>query len=94
MAFFALRSKCHRSAVRRRAPKREYHTPAAPYRPRRALLYLPGSNPRFLEKAVGLKADTLCLDLEDGVALSAKSDARNNIVAALQEKNYTQEVLV
>ena len=50
---------------------------------RRSVLYMPGSNPRALEKAKSLPADSLILDLEDAVALSAKPAAREAVRAAL-----------
>ena len=40
-------------------------------RPRRSLLYMPGSNPRALDKARSLPADCLILDMEDAVAPEA-----------------------
>ncbi|MDP6110124.1 MAG: aldolase/citrate lyase family protein, partial [Rhodospirillales bacterium] len=40
-------------------------------RPRRSILYMPGSNARALEKGRGLPADGLILDLEDAVAPDA-----------------------
>ena len=52
-------------------------------RPRRSVLYMPGANTRALEKAKGLPADSLILDLEDAVAPDAKAQARQNIRAAL-----------
>lgn len=51
-------------------------------RPRRSVLYMPGSNTRALEKARTLAADGLILDLEDAVAPDAKVEARANVVAA------------
>ena len=45
-------------------------------RPRRSCLAVPGSNPRFLEKAQGLPADQVFLDLEDACAPLAKPGAR------------------
>jgi citrate lyase subunit beta / citryl-CoA lyase len=47
------------------------------YRPRRSVLYMPGANERALEKAKGLPADALILDLEDAVAPDAKAGARD-----------------
>jgi citrate lyase beta subunit len=47
------------------------------------LLFVPGDNQRKLEKAAGLGADCVCLDLEDGVALSQKAAARETIRATL-----------
>ncbi len=57
-------------------------------RPRRSVLYMPGSNPRALEKGRGLPADALILDLEDAVAPDAKEEARHNILAALAQGGY------
>jgi citrate lyase beta subunit len=49
----------------------------------RSLLYLPASNARAVEKARGLPADAVILDLEDAVAPDAKADARAAAVAAV-----------
>ncbi|URM99423.1 CoA ester lyase [Actinomadura madurae] len=57
-------------------------------RSRRTTLAVPGSNPRFIEKAQGLPADEVFLDLEDAVAPSAKEDARGTVVAALNEGGW------
>lgn len=56
--------------------------------PYRSVLYMPGSNPRALEKARGLPADALILDLEDAVAPDAKATARQTVGAALAEGGY------
>jgi citrate lyase subunit beta / citryl-CoA lyase len=61
---------------------------AAILRPRRSLLYMPGSNPRALEKARGLPADGLIIDLEDAVAPDAKESARAIVAAALAQGGY------
>jgi citrate lyase subunit beta/citryl-CoA lyase len=61
-------------------------------RSRRSTLAVPGSNPRFLEKAQGLPADEIFLDLEDAVAPSAKNEARKNVVAALNEGDWTGKI--
>jgi citrate lyase subunit beta/citryl-CoA lyase len=58
-------------------------TAAGRARPRRSCLAVPGSNPRFLEKAQHLPADQVFLDLEDAVAPLAKERARHMIVDAL-----------
>ncbi|MFB4291746.1 CoA ester lyase [Nonomuraea sp. ATR24] len=63
-------------------------------RSRRSVLAVPGSNPRFLEKAQGLPADEVFLDLEDAVAPLAKEEARRNIVAALREGDWTGKTRV
>jgi citrate lyase subunit beta / citryl-CoA lyase len=53
-------------------------------RPRRTTLAVPGSSPRYLEKARGLAADEVFLDLEDAVAPAAKADARTQVAEALR----------
>jgi citrate lyase subunit beta/citryl-CoA lyase len=63
-------------------------------RPRRSVLYMPGSNPRALEKARELPADVLILDLEDAVAPEAKLQARDAVVKAIQQGFGDREVLV
>ena len=63
-------------------------------RPRRSLLYMPGSNPRALEKARSLPADGLILDMEDAVAPDAKQLAREQIAAALEEGGYGHRELL
>ena len=49
---------------------------ASTIRPRRSVLYMPGSNARALEKGRTLAADGLILDMEDAVAPDAKQTAR------------------
>lgn len=64
-------------------------------RPRRSLLYMPGSNARAMEKARELPADGVILDLEDAVAPDAKAKARELIVAALKQGGFgRREVIV
>ncbi|GAA2651977.1 HpcH/HpaI aldolase/citrate lyase family protein [Nonomuraea recticatena] len=63
-------------------------------RSRRSCLAVPGSNPRFLEKAQTLPADEVFLDLEDSVAPLAKEEARKNIVSALREGDWSGKVRV
>ena len=64
-------------------------------RPRRSLLYVPGSNGRALEKARTLPADGLILDLEDAVAPEAKAEAREAVAVALADGGFGgREVLV
>jgi citrate lyase subunit beta/citryl-CoA lyase len=64
-------------------------------RPRRSVLYMPGSNARALEKARELPCDAVIFDLEDAVAPDAKAKARELIVAALQKGGFgRREVLV
>jgi citrate lyase subunit beta/citryl-CoA lyase len=64
-------------------------------RPRRSLLFMPGSNARALEKARTLPADGLILDLEDAVAPDAKAQARANILQVVQARAFAgREVLI
>jgi citrate lyase subunit beta/citryl-CoA lyase len=64
-------------------------------RPRRSLLFMPGSNPRALEKARNLPADGIILDLEDSVAPEAKAQARDQISNVLAEGRFgKREVLI
>ncbi|SDQ44882.1 HpcH/HpaI aldolase/citrate lyase family protein [Thermostaphylospora chromogena] len=62
-------------------------------RSRRSCLAVPGSNPRFLDKAQGLPADEVFLDLEDSVAPDAKEAARKNVIAALRDGDWTGKVV-
>jgi len=64
------------------------------HRPRRSMLYMPGSNARALEKGRGLDADALILDLEDAVAPDAKQVARQQVVAAVREGGYGHRELL
>jgi citrate lyase subunit beta/citryl-CoA lyase len=61
---------------------------SAPIRPRRSVLFMPGSNPRALEKARALPADALIVDLEDAVAPESKDSARAIAAAALAAGGY------
>src|SRR5260221_124598 len=65
----------------------------APMRPRRSVLYMPGSNPRALEKARGLPADGLIFDLEDAVTPDAKAAARDTVAAAVAAGGYGKREL-
>src|SRR5205807_9383727 len=55
---------------------------------------VPGSNPRFLEKAQGLPADQVFLDLEDACAPLAKEGARHTIVDALNKGDWSGKTRV
>ncbi len=57
-------------------------------RPRRSVLYMPGANERALEKAKGIDADALILDLEDSVSPDAKEIGRENVCAAVRSGEY------
>jgi citrate lyase beta subunit len=57
-------------------------------RSRRALLYVPGDDPHKIHKAANLAVDTVCLDMEDGVALNHKDEARQMISEALRSVDF------
>ena len=61
-------------------------------RSRRSCHAVPGSNPRFLEKAQGLDSDQVFLDIEDSVAPIAKPEARKNIVEVLNTGDWGTRV--
>jgi citrate lyase subunit beta/citryl-CoA lyase len=64
-------------------------------RPRRSVLYMPGSNARALEKAKTLSADGVILDLEDSVAPDAKEAARRQVTDAVKTGSFgTREVFI
>src|SRR5258706_5748750 len=63
-------------------------------RPRRSALYMPGANARALDKARTLPADVLILDLEDAVSPDAKSQAREQVAAAVRQGGYGNRELV
>lgn len=64
-------------------------------RPRRSVLYVPGCNLRYIEKARTLPTDALILDLGAPILLSAKEESRENVVAALKQGEYgPREVIV
>jgi citrate lyase subunit beta/citryl-CoA lyase len=61
----------------------------------RSLLFVPGNNPRFLEKAKTIPADIICFDLEDSVPDSEKTNARKLIKDALQTRTqYVSDVYI
>ncbi|HEY6425353.1 MAG TPA: CoA ester lyase [Pseudonocardiaceae bacterium] len=57
-------------------------------RPRRSCLAVPGSNRKMIDKARGLPADQVFLDLEDACAPLAKPGARKTIVDVLNEGGW------
>jgi citrate lyase subunit beta / citryl-CoA lyase len=64
-------------------------------RPRRSMLYMPGSNARAIEKARTLAADALILDLEDAVAPDAKAVARQQVCDAVRARGFgNRELLI
>lgn len=61
----------------------------------RSLLFVPGNNSRFLEKAKTIQADIVCFDLEDSIPDPEKANARNLIKNALKSRSqYAPDVYV
>ena len=63
----------------------------------RSLIFVPGINARFVDKAKKLNADIICFDLEDSVLPAEKVTARKMIVKALRQRaqyNLTTNVYV
>jgi citrate lyase subunit beta / citryl-CoA lyase len=64
-------------------------------RPRRSVLYMPGSNARAIEKARTLAVDGIILDLEDAVAPDAKEQARKQVTEAVKAGGFgTRELFI
>ncbi|MBI2202558.1 MAG: CoA ester lyase [Candidatus Rokubacteria bacterium] len=63
-------------------------------RPRRSVLFMPGSDARAMEKAKSLPADAIVFDLEDAVAPDAKSAARDQVVQAVRAGGYGRREVV
>lgn len=57
-------------------------------RARRALMYMPGDDLHKIHKATTLDVDCICMDMEDGVALNRKAEARQIIADALAQLNF------
>lgn len=55
---------------------------------RRALLYMPGDDRRKIEKATTLGVDCVCMDMEDGVAITQKTEARAVIAQAMKDLDF------
>ena len=55
---------------------------------RRALLYMPGDDRRKIEKSTTLGVDCVCMDMEDGVAISHKTEARAVIAQAMKDLDF------
>ncbi len=57
-------------------------------RPRRCLLFMPGDDLKKIQKGISLGVDVVVMDLEDGVALNRKAEARATIAAALRDLDF------
>jgi len=62
--------------------------------PLRSILFVPGNKPHMLEKARSLPVDAVILDLEDGVPLEEKDQARATIRAALEAGDFQPQVIL
>lgn len=62
-------------------------------KPIRSVLYIPGSNPRALEKGRDLACDAIIMDIEDAVAPNSKDVARDNISRAITKGGYAKRLL-
>ncbi|MFB5626934.1 MAG: HpcH/HpaI aldolase/citrate lyase family protein, partial [Nitrosarchaeum sp.] len=61
----------------------------------RSLIFVPGNNQRFLEKAKTLQADIVCFDLEDSIPETEKANARKLIKNSLSNRSqYTSSIFV
>ena len=61
----------------------------------RSLIFVPGNNPRFLEKAKKIQSDIVCFDLEDSVPDNEKTTARKLIKTALKSRKlYESSIFV
>jgi len=58
-----------------------------PNLPIRSYLYVPGSDPRRIEKALASEADAVILDLEDAVAPNRKEEARTTVAEVLRSEH-------
>jgi len=65
------------------------------FRPRRSMLYVPGCNLHYLDRARTLQADSVILDLGDPILIACKIESRNNVVTAVKQGGYgSREVVV
>lgn len=65
-----------------------------PLRPRRSMLYVPGCNTHYLERARTLAADSVILDLGDPILIDAKLQSRDNVVQAVKQDGYGKREVV
>jgi len=62
--------------------------------PHRSVLFMPVTNTRAVEKAVGLPADTIILDLEDSIGAASKDEAAEQLTVALSRDFGYRTVLI
>jgi citrate lyase subunit beta/citryl-CoA lyase len=63
-------------------------------RPRRSILFMPGSNARNHERARTLAADSLIFDLEDAVTPDGKAAAREQVMSAIKSDGYGRREII
>ncbi len=64
------------------------------FRPRRSMLYVLGCNLHYLDRARTLEADCVILDLGDPILIEAKTQSRDNVVAAIKKGGYGEREIV
>ena len=64
------------------------------FRPRRSMLYVPGCNPRYPDKARILPADSVIFDLGDPILVGAKEASRQYVVEAVRGGDGAREMVV
>jgi citrate lyase subunit beta / citryl-CoA lyase len=58
------------------------------------MLYVPGCNTHYLDRARTLAADSVILDLGDPILVDAKIQSRENVVAAVRQGGYGKREVV
>ena len=64
------------------------------YRPRRSMLYVPGCNPRYINKARTLRVDSVILDLGDPILVEKKVESRRNVADAILAGGFGRREVV
>jgi citrate lyase subunit beta/citryl-CoA lyase len=64
------------------------------YRPRRSMLYVPGCNMRYLNKARTLRVDSVILDLGDPILVEKKVESRKYVAEAVLAGGYGRREVV
>ena len=59
---------------------------------RRSFIFTPGLNPEMFPKALASGADMVCIELEDGIALKDKDEARKNTINSLKTLEIKNDV--
>ena len=59
---------------------------------RRSFIFTPGLNPEMFPKALASGADMVCIELEDGIAIKDKDEARKNTINALKTLEVKNDV--